>query len=376
MLRLPPLQPSSVPKVKAILNGLGVFFKPVFLGLTLKHVREQTGARIDIPRRDSLAPNGTNGHLNGSSQPVTRSGTPLPPSSVDDDDEGPMVPITIQGPAPLADEARSHLLSIIATKTSKTTQRVREIPVHLVPFVLARKPEFEAAAQGDEIHLSWIEKDREVVVSGVREAVGRVIERVKATVEELKTGLQSVSIQLPKRQHRLLAGKANQEIFQKSKCSVFVSTPEEPSEDVKIWGFPTDLASGLQAVMEVCQRLELCGSSINLLFLTQSANSQHIHEYPLPGPTSLSRQLLTYINKASFTKSIANEHPGVTVYPPSYVPLDKQGSVNVDFVGEKTAVDAAVKKLSELIGKLIGGTRDVEIDWLLHRVIQGKSAKK
>jgi len=326
-------------------------------GASLKQLRDQIGVRIEIPRRDSLAPNGTNGYLNGSSQPVTRSGTPLPPSSVDGDEEGPAVPITIQGPASLADEARGRLLSIIATKTSKTTQRVRDIPHHLVLFVLARKPQFEAAAEGGEVHLSWVEKDREVVVSGDREAVGRVIERVKATVEELSAGLQSVTIQLPKRQHRLLVGNGNQEILHKSKCSVLVPKPEEPGEDVRIWGSPADLSSGLQAVME-------------------RANSQHIHEYPLPGPIILSKQLLTYINKTSFTKSVMNEHPGVAVYPPSYVPLDKQGSVNIDFVGEKTAVDAAAKKLSELIGKLIGGTRDVEIDWLLHRVIQGKSAKK
>lgn len=287
-----------------------------------------------------------------------------------------MVPITLQGPAPFAEEARSHLLAIVASKTSKTTQRVRDIPQHLVSFVLARKPQFEAAAQGDDIHLSWIEKDREVVVNGDREAVSRVIERVKATVEEFKAGVHSASIQLPKRQHRLLVGIGNQEILRQSKCSVIVPKPEEPGEDVTIWGFPADLSSGLQAVMEVRFDFRNLQFRHQFWFVTQRANSQHIHEYPLPGPITLSRQLLTYINKTSFTKTLANEHLGISVYPPSFVPLDKQGSVNIDFVGEKAAVDAAVKKLSELIGKLIGGTRDVEIDWLLHRVIQGKSAKK
>jgi hypothetical protein len=218
--------------------------------------------RIDIPRKDSLAPNGANGHLNGISQPATRSATPLPGSAATDGEEDePTVPVTLQGPAPLAEEARSHLLAIIASKTSKTTQRVRDIPAHLVSFVLARKANFEAAAQGEEIHLSYVEKDREVVVNGDREAVGRVIERVKATIEELKTGLQSVSIQLPKRQHRLLVGNGNQDILVKSKCSVVVPKPEESGEDVKIWGLPADLSSGLQAVMEVRFRT-ICGSTV------------------------------------------------------------------------------------------------------------------
>ncbi|KAF8578707.1 SCP160 protein [Ramaria rubella] len=323
-------------------------------GAALKQIRDETNVRIDIPRKDSLVPNGTNGHLNGTSQPTTRSATPL---VADGDEEEPMVPVTIQGPAPFAEEARSRILAIVATKTSKTTQRVRDIPQHLISFVLARKPQFEAAAQGEEVHLSWVEKDREVIVYGDREAVGRVIERVKATVEELKTGLQLITIQLPKRQHRLLVGNSNQEIFRKSRCAVVVPKPEEAGEDVKIWGLPADVPTGLQAVME-------------------AANSQHIHEYPLPGPATLSRQLLTYINKTSYAKTLSSEHPGITVYPPSSIPQDKQGSVNIDLVGDKALVDAAVKKLSEVIAKLIGGTRDVEIDWLLHRVIQGKSAKK
>lgn len=289
-----------------------------------------------------------------------------------------MVPITVQGPAPLAEEARNLLLAIVASKTSKTTQRVRDIPKHVVPFVLLRKPLFEAAAQGDAVQLSWVEKDREVVVSGDRDAVGRVIDRVKVTVEEFKTGLASASIQLPKRQHRLLVNAGNQEILYKSKCSVVVPKPEEPGEDVTVWGLPADLTAGMQAVMEV--RIDV--QSLQLLYqcriccLPQRANSQHIHEYPLPGPITLSRQFLTYINRTSYPKSLMNEHPGVDVYPPSFVPFDKQGSVNIDFVGEKAGVDAAVKKFSELIAKLIGGTRDVEIDWLLHRVIQGKSFKK
>ncbi|KAF8520456.1 hypothetical protein BU17DRAFT_46843 [Hysterangium stoloniferum] len=318
-------------------------------GAILKQIRDQTGVRVDIPRKDGFTINGANG-LNGH---TPASSTPTP----DGDEEDIMVPITIQGPAPLAEEARGHISVIIATKTAKTTQRVRDIPQNLIPFVLARKSQFEAVAQDEEVHLSWVEREREIVVNGDRAAVGRVIERIKATIEELKTGLQSVSIQLPKRQHRLLVGAGNQEILTRSKCSVVVPKPEEAGEDVKIWGFPVDLSSGLQAVME-------------------RANSQHIHEYPLPGPISLSKQLLTYINRTSFSKTVESEHPSVAVYPPTFIPADKQGSVNIDFVGEKADVDAAVRKLSGLIGKLIGATREIEIDWLLHRIIQGKSAKK
>ncbi|KIJ49616.1 hypothetical protein M422DRAFT_205079 [Sphaerobolus stellatus SS14] len=320
-------------------------------GANLKQIRDQTGVQVDIPRRDTLA---ANGHANGASQPDTRTVTPTP---VDGDEDEITVPVTLQGPAPYADEARDHILAIVAAKTAKTSQRVRDIPQNIVDFVLSRKTVFESAAQGEELHLAFNAKDREVLVSGDRAAVGRAIELVKKTVEEFKTGLQSVTIQLPKRQHRLLEGAGAKAVFTTSKCAVTIPKHEDASEDIKIWGLPADLASGLQAVME-------------------RANSQYIHEYPLPGPLALSRQLVTYINRSSYPKTLNAEYPDVAVYSPSFVPADKQGSVNVDFVGEKQGVDAAVKKFSELISKLIGATRDVEIDWLLHRVIQGKNGKK
>jgi len=48
----------------------------------------------------------------------------------------------------------------------------------------------------------------------------------------------------------------------------------------------------------------------------------------------------------------------------------------VDLVGGKTLVDAAVRQVSELMGKLNGATKEVPVDWLVHKVIQGKHAKK
>ncbi|KIK33815.1 hypothetical protein CY34DRAFT_18140 [Suillus luteus UH-Slu-Lm8-n1] len=38
-------------------------------------------------------------------------------------------------------------------------------------------------------------------------------------------------------------------------------------------------------------------------------------------------------------------------------------------------MDVVIKQISKFIGKLIGATREVSIDWFIHRVIQGKNAK-
>lgn len=316
-------------------------------GATLKQIRDQTGVRVDIPKRDTLAPN-SNGHTNG-----TASGKVTP--SHDDDDDEPTVPVTLTGPQPLTYEAQALLNQIISSKTSKSTQRIRDIPVHILPFVLARKAYFLSAAQDGEVNLALNSAAREITATGDREAVLRVVDLIKSTIETFGTSLTSVKISLPKRQHRLLTGKAAEEVLANSKCTVVVASEEDISDEVIVWGQSTDLPGGLGAVMI-------------------QANSKYIHEFPLPGPLALARQLVAYMTRINYVKTLKANQEGVDIFLPS---LNSVGpTLSIDIIGDKSAVDGAVKQLSELLGKLIGGTRDVSIDWLLHRVITGKNAKK
>lgn len=295
---------------------------------------------MDIPKRDTLI---GNGHTNGKA------------SHDDDDEEELTIPVTLIGPQPLAYEAQVLLNQIISSKTSRATQRVRGIPAHILPFVLVRRPNFLEAAQDGAVNLTLNSPAREITVSGDREAVVRVVEAIKKTIEALEASITSVKISLPKRQHRLLTGQNADAVMTKSNCAVTVGKTEEVSDEVTVWGKATDLPAGLSAVME-------------------QANSQYIHELTLPGPIALSKELATYLNRAQYTKVIKASHPNVDVFLPS---TDSAAStLSIDLVGNKPEVDAVVKQVSELIGKLIGGTRDITIDWLLHRVITGKNGKK
>jgi hypothetical protein len=248
------------------------------------------------------------------------------------------------------------MMQIIASKRARTTQRVRDIPSHIVPFVKARYTAFVEAAGGD-VELSLKSAEREVTVSGDREVVLRVIEAVKSTITAITASLTSVKISLPKRQHRLLVGNAVGEILASGKCVVVVPPPEDATEEVVIWGKAEDLGSGVTAVLS-------------------RANSQYIHEFPLPGPITLSRQLLTYIHYTGYARTLAAAHPGVSVFIPESAAVSKASVLNVDLVGEKALVDAAIRQVSELMGKLNGATKDVPVDWLVHKVIQGKHAKR
>ncbi|KAJ4483213.1 hypothetical protein J3R30DRAFT_3446889 [Lentinula aciculospora] len=328
------LSPIETLNVAAPTSAIPIIIGPK--GATLKQIRDQTGVRIDIPPRDTV--NGTaNGHATG-----------------DDEDEEPSVQITVTGPKPLALEAVDLINQIIASKIYRSTQRIRDIPSHVLPFILARKNVYEAAAQGSELKLQ--SSQLEITASGEREAVHRAVDLIKADIAELSSDLTSLKLSLPKRQHRLLVGKDAQDIMAKSKCAVIVNL-EDPSDEIAVWGHAVDLSSGLGAVME-------------------QANSKYIHEFPLPGPQALSMQLLEYMNRISYPKTLSEKHVGVSIFVPSPVTIERAHSLVIDIVGDKPAVDVVVRQVSELIGKLIGATKEVSIDWLTHHVINGKHAKK
>jgi hypothetical protein len=304
--------------------------------------------RVDIPPRDSLAP--PDEHAKGS-----RSGKTTP--NVDEEEEEPTVPVTLNGPQPLVLEAQALLNQIISSKTSKTTQRVRDIPSHVLPFVAAHRTNFVASVDGADVALAINTPEREITVTGDREAVFRVVESIRATVEGFKSSLTSVKIGIPRRQHRLLVGKAVDEILAESNCSVVVPKPDDPTDEVTIWGQAAHVTTGLSAVIE-------------------KANSQYINVVSLPGPVGSDKQMLTYLARIGYVKTLSTTHPGVIIHMPNAATVGHALAVHIDVIGEKAAVESVIRQLSDLVGKLTGGTREVEVEWLIHRFVIGKNAKR
>ncbi|TRM69469.1 hypothetical protein BD626DRAFT_392577 [Schizophyllum amplum] len=315
-------------------------------GVTLKQIRDQTNVKIDIPRREDTlnVPNGqANGHASGKATPV------------EDDEEEPTIPITVQGPETSVYEAKALLNQIIATKTSKTTQRVRDIPAHILPFIAIRESYYKGlGGEGNELHFSFDFKAREVTASGDREAVVAVIESVKASIEGHNSTLTSFKLNLPKRQHVLLRGDFAKEILLKSQCSISVPPAEDATDEIIVWGKQTDLAKGMEVALS-------------------QANSKYIHDFPVPstGPGT-AKQVVTYMTRIGYTRILKASHPGVSVYLPS----PEAANLSIVIAGDKPAVDGVINNVSALMGKLFSGTKEVPIDWLLHRIIQGKNAKK
>ncbi|XP_006460828.1 hypothetical protein AGABI2DRAFT_221059 [Agaricus bisporus var. bisporus H97] len=336
------LSPDTTLVINAPASTIATIIGP--RGATLKQIRDQTGIKVDIPKKEA---NG-NSHIgNGNAGDVT--------PSLDNDEEEPTVPVTLTGPVPFIYEAQELLNQLISSKISKATQRVRDIPAHILPFIIARKTFFLSTAQEAGVTLTLNTPNREITASGERDGVIRLVELIKSNIETFKTGITFLKLAVPKRQHRLLVGDAVQQIMAESKCSIAVPDSDDSSDEITIWGQGSDLPNGLTAVM-------------------QHANSKYIHEFPIPGHVSIARNLVTFFRYISYDQILKEKIPGVTVFLPS-ASQDKT-SYTIDLVGDKPVVDSAVRQVSEAIGKLYGATKDVNIDWLLHRVITVKNAKK
>ena len=239
------------------------------------------------------------------------------------------------------------LKQIIASRAPKYKQRIRDIPVHIMPFVSSRC----ATLASDRVNLSLNSESREITLTGDREAVGEVVEALKHMISELEASTTSIKMSLPQRQHRLLTGAYAEDVMKKSNCAIFIGQGTE----VIVWGHGSDLAAGLTAVMA-------------------QANSKYIHEFALPGPAKLSKQLAMYFARIHLDRFIKSKHPDVDTFLPSS--QSDSESLSIDLVGNKPEVDAAVKVVTELTGKLVGGIREISVDWLLHKVIIGKNAKR
>ncbi len=241
------------------------------------------------------------------------------PGTAVDDDEEPTLPITITGPSSLAEDVRAEIAAIIATKKSRSTQRIRDVPVHMLPFILAKLPKY----QSEEITLALNEPGREAVISGERETVVRTIGQIKDDVTDWEQSLENISLSIPKRQHRLLLGQGAEELMAKTKCAVIPTPFDEPGDLVTVWGKSDDISVALGAVYEM-------------------ARSKHSAEVVLPGPLTYASQITTYLTRSAYLKSLSTSHSGLSIY----------------------------------IRKLEGALREVEIDWLVHKTLIGKNGKK
>lgn len=217
------------------------------IGANLIQLRSKYDVRVDIPRKDAnLAPPTGNAS-------ASRTESPLPGS---DEEDEPTQSVTVTGPASSVNDAIAEINTMIASKISTITRRVRDIPAKVYPFIKARESEYESAAsaEGSSVTVTFDPDTRECSAYGDRPGVLKAIETVKKDIEEFEESLGSVALTINKPQHRLLVGDFAEELMASSKCTVTLPTDPD-SKEITIWGLQDDLPQALQEVMKVSKIL-------------------------------------------------------------------------------------------------------------------------
>ncbi|KAK0531315.1 hypothetical protein OC835_003218 [Tilletia horrida] len=360
-------------------------------GKTLKGITDQTGVRINVPKQDPNA--------------VIAAASTTPAGEQDYDDEE-QIPVTIEGDEINANTAAKLLQAVVAERTSKTTVRLTDIDHKLYPFIQgphnanASRLEKEAELGNGEVQVrippraallstrevtsadaddgtndtapaigdtngkaaghnkDQRERDPAIVLAGDREAVQRVVAEIERQVAEMNSTYRTLTINIPKRQHRFLIGDHAHEILAASSCSVELSSHDDPSDVVVIRGPSNKLPSGLTAVMD-------------------KANSVRVEVLDLVAAhrdfTHAKRLLRWLITSGKLPRGNASSGAAQVFIPRNEI-IESSGQVQLEIVG---AQEAEVVKLRESLFALVRGVtpafvKEVEIDPLVHRLIIGR----
>lgn len=326
-------------------------------GKNLKEIREKTGVNINIPKQE----HSTNGHGKQAIGDI-------------DYDLDEQIPVTIDGDEINARIAKDMIMAIVSEKTSRTVQRLSHIDYVFYPFIAGAKganltrleqgdvvikvppraaflPPKEAEAEANEPRR---ERDLSIIVSGDREAVTSAVQAIEVQVEDMKRTFRTLSIPIPKRQHRFLVGDAAQEILASTSCSIELAPMGDPSDSVTIRGPQAKLPLALTATMDKANAVQV--QVVDVTAIHQDLNH--------------AKNLLRWLNISGKLPKEQN----VQIFLSRPLVIESTGAAQIEIVGaDADAVDAVRSQVEALVkGIPPSFTSTLDIDPLLHRFIIGK----
>ncbi|CAG8489346.1 12407_t:CDS:10 [Ambispora gerdemannii] len=330
-------------------------------GETLKSISHRTGTRIQLPPRQG--------------EPHEEK-----TSELDYDEEEEQMTITIEGDEEGINLAKADIEAIVNEKTSKKVVKITDIEHHFYPLIAGaygqrlQQLQQESGAKihippyivsfDNEGHEGNNTRDNCIVVSGERDAVRKAIEMLKDRHEELKSTTATTKTTVPKRQHKYLIGTkgANlQDILESTECSIELSPPSDPSEEVVIRGPSRNHWKAMQAVSEKANSIHV-----------ETLDIANIHK--TENPIEHAKNVLKYLWNRSKLRKIEAE-TNIQIMVPKGFPLDK--GIVLEFVGKVVSdVEKARKEVMELVKNLppISFTI-VSIEPHLHRHIIGRKGQ-
>ncbi|KAJ1972035.1 hypothetical protein H4R35_004904 [Dimargaris xerosporica] len=301
------------------------FVRPFILGTrgrTLNAITQQTGTKIHIPRRDETAQGA--------------------PGSGDEDDHDTVSEITITGDLEGVSLAKSEIEKIVNEKTSRRVVRLTHIPASFYPLIAGayqdtvsrlmadydvkiRIPAYHPAAglgsQGGHSSPgspSRAEPASAITISGDKDALDTVVDTFNSLYDELARSTRTVTLIIPKRQHRFLVGakgSVTHEVLAKTGCSMELPPASDPSESVVIRGPEARLIEALTLVMDKTSDIHV--DSVDLLTIHHT-----------PSPADHAAQVLRYLTARNKLKSVESAH-NAQVHLPRHPEQDHDYTIEV-----------------------------------------------
>ncbi|KAJ1981438.1 hypothetical protein H4R34_002070 [Dimargaris verticillata] len=301
------------------------FVRPFILGArgrTLNAITQQTGTKIHIPRRDEPA-RGTSG-------------------SGEEDDHDAVSEITITGDLEGVSLAKSEIEKIVNEKTSRRVVRLTHIPASFYPLITGayqdtvnqlmadynvkiRIPAYHPATGlgGHSGHSSPDSSNRAepasaITVSGDKDALDTVVDALNSLFEELSRSTRTVTLTIPKRQHRFLVGGKGSvvhEVLAGTGCSMELPPASDPLESVVIRGPEAKLIEALTLVMDKTSDIHV--DSVDLLTIHHT-----------PSPADHAAQVLRYLTARNKLKSVELAH-SAKVHLPRHPEQDHDYTIEV-----------------------------------------------
>jgi polyribonucleotide nucleotidyltransferase len=365
-------------EVEVPISTIGTIIGPK--GATLKGITDETGTKIDIPRRDTLP------EWDARTAREAREAAGEDYDS-DDEPEEPQVSITISGTGAAANEAKAKLLGLISHRISQGSATVKNIPSKYYPFINgprganARRLEEEVGEGEVKIHVPppavWraiqddededaAPKDVSIKVKGDKEKVKAVVAAINRQYEDLVGTLKEFGIVVPKRQHRYLIGEAADDILEKTGCIIDLPPASDPNEQVMMRGPQSGLLKAIELAMSKAEAVAV--ETVDVVAISRVNTND-----PVPHAQKVAR----FLQRSSRLKQIGNKYDQVKVYAPKHEIMET-GKVVIDIVGEKK--DEVTKARDDVLAAVKAvppaAITTVYVDPAVHSLLIGKKGAK
>ena len=224
---------------------------------------------------------------------------------------------------------------------------------------------FHVSSQDDEDDEDA--KDTAIVIQGDRKNIRKVIELIDTNYQDVKRTTRTMTINIPKRQHRFLVGTKGvhiNEIHAATGCTIEIPPVDSASDAIVVRGPESELIPALTLIMEKANSSVV--ESVDVTTAHKAVTGKDKAEH--------ARYITKYLSGRGKLRKIEQEHEGVQISVPR---SEGQTSVTIEVVAKTRAeAEAARQKVLETVKVLTPALFDVvHVEPLLHRHIVGRKGQ-